>query len=197
MALVRFRVKYPGGVTVDRVREEPHEMLPGSTPMSERGEPRWLTAEQQRAWVALVGVVIRLPAALDAQLQRDAGITHTEYSVLSWLSRQPGRTSRMSEIAALNSVTLSHLSRIAARLEQRGWLRRAPDPGDGRATLATLTETGWDKVVATAPGHVEEVRRRVFDQLQPAQVRHLLETNTSILDALAPGQQLIPPPVEA
>lgn len=144
--------------------------------------------------MALVGVITRLPTALDTQLQRDAGITHIEYGVMSWLSRRPERTARMSEVAALNSVTLSHLSRIATRLEQRGWLRRAPDPSDGRVTLATLTDAGWEKVVATAPGHVEEVQRRVFDRLQPTQVRQLLEIDTAILDGLCPGQhQLLAP----
>ena len=39
-------------------------------------EPRWLDAEETQAWRALASTLIRLPAALDAQLRRDAGISH-------------------------------------------------------------------------------------------------------------------------
>ena len=142
-------------------------------------------------------MVTWLPSALDDQLQRDAGITHVEYAVLSWLSMSPERTARMSEIAAAANVSLSHLSRIATRLEKRGWMRREPDPQDGRATLAIMTDSGWDKVVATAPGHAGEVQRLVFDTLTPEQVRQLQEISESILRAVRPDRQLRLPPVPA
>src|SRR3954469_24877383 len=85
--------------------------------MTEPQEPRWLSAEQTAAWLPLIGVTTWLPAALDAQLRRDAGMTHVEYGVLAWLSMSRDRTARMSEIAARANVSLSHLSRIAARLD--------------------------------------------------------------------------------
>ena len=153
-------------------------------------EPRWLDEEQTKAWIALSAVLVELPTALDAQLQRDSGISHVDYQVLSWLSMTPGRAARMSQIAEMAKVSLSHLSRIAARLERQGWLRRTPDPHDGRATLAVLTEAGWDKVVATAPGHVEEVRRLVFDNLTPAQVRQLESIGHRVLNGVRPGFSL-------
>lgn len=128
---------------------------------------RWLTPDETRAWIALSSLTTHLPHALDAQLQRDAGISLADYQVLAWLSMAPDRTRRMRDLAAHADVSLSHLSRIVARLETRGWVRRTPEPTDGRTTLATLTDAGWDKVVATAPGHVAEVRRRVFDGLDP------------------------------
>ena len=153
-------------------------------------QPRWLTPEQEQAWLALLAAMIWLPAAVDSQLQRDAGITKTEYDVLAWLSMSPGRTARMSEIATSANVTLSHLSRIASRLERRGWMRRAPDPQDGRATLASLTDAGWDKVAATAPGHVEEVHRLIFDNLTAAQVHQLRQIGETIARAARPGYRL-------
>ncbi len=158
--------------------------------MTDDTQPRWLTPEQEQTWLALLAAMIWLPAAVDAQLQRDSGITKAEYDVLAWLSMSPGRTARMSEIAASANVTLSHLSRIASRLERRGWMRRAPDPEDGRATLASLTDAGWDKVVATAPGHVEEVHRLIFDNLTAAQVRQLRQIGETIARAARPGYRL-------
>lgn len=157
------------------------------------GDTRWLSEDQTRAWIALLGTVMYLPAALDAQLRRDAGVSHVEYQVLSWLSMSPGRTSRMSDVAALAHVSLSHLSRIAARLESHGWVERRPDPEDGRATLAVLTEAGWQKVVATAPGHVEEVQRLVFDGLDEAQVRQLRAIGEAVVTAVRPDVCLADP----
>ena len=68
----------------------------------------------------------------------------------------------MSELATMAEGSLPRLSQVAARLEQRGWVRRTPDPADGRYTLATLTDQGRAKVTEAAPGHVQEVRRLVL-----------------------------------
>jgi DNA-binding MarR family transcriptional regulator len=137
-------------------------------------------------------VLIRLPSALDAQLQRDAGISHFEYQVLAALSEAPGRALRMSTLAMLAEGSLARLSQAVGRLERRGWVRRRPDPDDGRYTLAILTELGWDVVVATAPGHVEEVRRLVFDPLTKAQVRQLGEIGRRIMRAVDPDDRCPP-----
>ncbi|MCC5574831.1 MarR family transcriptional regulator [Microtetraspora sp. AC03309] len=149
-------------------------------------EPRWLTEEEMQTWLALVSVLIRLPAALDGQLQRDAGISHFEYQVLAGLSMSPERTMRMSELASFSDGSLSRLSHVVGRLEKRGWVRRTPDPADGRYTLAVLTEDGWDKVVATAPGHVEAVRGFVLDPLTKGQTRQLRDIGRRIMRAIDP-----------
>ena len=138
-------------------------------------EPRWLDAEESQAWRVLAKTLERLPAALDAQLRRDAGISHFEYQVLALLSEAPGRTLRMSELAMWAGSSLPRLSQVVARLEQRDWVRRTPDPADGRYTLAILTGHGQAKVTQAAPGHVQEVRRLVFDPLTKTQFRQLRE----------------------
>ncbi|ATE54137.1 MarR family winged helix-turn-helix transcriptional regulator [Actinosynnema pretiosum] len=149
--------------------------------------PRWLDAEERQTWLALASVLIRLPSALDAQLQRDAGISHFEYQALAFLSEQPTRSLRMSELAVVTEGSLSRLSHVVKRLERQGWVTRTPDPDDGRYTLAVLTGAGWDKVVDTAPGHVEEVRRLVFDPLSGEQQRHLREIGLRVASAIEPG----------
>lgn len=153
----------------------------------ETPEPRWLTSEERAAWLSLMGVLTRLPTALDTQLQRDADLSNFEYGILAGLSEAPERTLRMSTLAVLAEGSLARLSQAVGRLEKRGWVHRSPDPSDGRYTLATLTGDGWEKVVATAPGHVENVRGLVFDSLTRAQVRQLREISRRILDAVDPG----------
>lgn len=149
-------------------------------------EPRWLSEEERQAWLTLLGLLLRVGPAMDAQLRRDAGISHFEYTVMAGLSEAPERTLRMSEVAAFAEGSLSRLSQAVTRLEGRGWVRRSPDPTDGRYTLATLTDTGWDKVVATAPGHVSEVRRVFLDPLTKSQVGQVTVIGQRILKVLAP-----------
>ncbi len=149
-------------------------------------EPGWLDAEESQTWRALARALVRLPAALDAQLRRDAGISHFEYQVLALLSEAPGRTLRMSALATLAEGSLPRLSQVVARLEQRGWVRRIPDPADGRYTLAILTDQGQAKVIQAAPGHVLEVRRLVLDPLTKTQSRQLREISRRIMRAIGP-----------
>lgn len=149
-------------------------------------EPRWLDDEEMRVWAAVVCLFVRLPSALDAQLRRDAGISHFEYQVLAGLSMSPSGAVRMSDLAAVTDSSLSRLSHTAARLETRGWLTRRPDPGDGRVTVATLTAAGRAKVAATAPGHVDTVRQYVFEPLTERQRTQLREIATLIVTAIGP-----------
>ena len=127
--------------------------------------PKWLTPAQLEAWQALTLMLARLPTALEAQLQRDSQLSYIEYYALAALSERPDRTMRMSELAVLTNAELSRLSHLITRLQKRGYVRREPDPDDGRYTNAVLTDTGYDLVVAAAPGHVAAVRELVIDAL--------------------------------
>ncbi|WP_043262700.1 MarR family transcriptional regulator [Streptomyces sp. CT34] len=157
-------------------------------------QPRWLTDEEMRTWLALASLLLKLPTALDAQLHRDAGVTHFEYGVMANLSEAPERTLRMSELAALTNGSLSRLSQVVGRLEKKGCVRRTPDPSDGRYTLATLTDAGWAKIVETAPGYVEEVRRLVFDPLTKAQTRQLRDIGRRIVRSIDPDNRCLTDP---
>ena len=103
---------------------------------------RWLDDDELEAWMRLVSVVELLPGVLDSQLKRDADLTHFEYVVLAMLSEAPDRRLRMTHLGAATSATLPRLSHVVRRLEERGLVRRAPCPHDGRATNAELTEKG-------------------------------------------------------
>jgi DNA-binding MarR family transcriptional regulator len=126
---------------------------------------RWLTDDEQRAWLRLAGVMLKLSPALDSQLQRDSELTHFDYLCLAMLSGAEDRTLRMSDLAGRTNASLSRLSHVVSKLEKRGWVVRSPAPESRRVTLVSLTEEGYAVLVAAAPGHVETVRELVFDGL--------------------------------
>ncbi len=155
-------------------------------------QTKWLTAEERAAWVQLSAVLELLPGALDCQLRRDADLTYFGYYVLAMLSETPERTLRMSALAAQTNATLSRLSHVVSRLEERGLVERFTCPEDGRATNVRLTEAGWAKVQASAPGHVATVREHVIDTLTPEQVDQLATITAALLTRLDPDGAMAP-----
>ncbi|GAA1734424.1 MarR family winged helix-turn-helix transcriptional regulator [Aeromicrobium alkaliterrae] len=152
--------------------------------MADADRPTALAGDDLETWASLATVLEWLPPALDQQLLRDSGLTHFEYGILYALSEAPDHTLRMSVLADYANSSLSRLSRAATRLETKGWLRREPDPADGRYTLAILTGTGAEKVAQATPGHVATVHRLVLDQLTRAQTRQLREITRRIARAI-------------
>ena len=143
-------------------------------------QTRWLSADEQQAWRALLTACQTLFGAIDAQLQRDAGLPHGYYEILVRLSESPGRALRMSQLAEASTFSKSRLSHAVARLEERGWVRRTSCPTDRRGQVAELTDQGFSALAAAAPGHVTQVRRSLIDQLSPEQVRQLGEISALI-----------------
>ncbi|MFI6128460.1 MarR family winged helix-turn-helix transcriptional regulator [Micromonospora sp. NPDC051141] len=145
---------------------------------------RWLDPDEQRTWRAFLAASRALMDTLDRELQRDAGMPHAYYEILVRLSEAPGRRLRMSELADATGSSRSRLSHAAARLEAAGWIRREDCPTDRRGQLAVLTDDGFATLNAAAPGHVEGVRRHLFDALSPAQVDQLRRISETLADHL-------------
>src|ERR1700722_1313133 len=122
---------------------------------------RWLSRDQELAWRALGSLVHQLRWALECQLERDSDLSFIEYYALARLSEEPTRTLRMSQLAVVTNASLSRLSHLVTRLEKWGFVRREPDPTDGRYTNAILTKDGYDKLRGSAPAHVQAVRQLV------------------------------------
>lgn len=151
-------------------------------------EPRWLDDHEQATWRAYLATVSLLDDALDQQLRRDAGIPHAYYMLLAMLSEAPGRSLRMSELAAVTQSSQSRVSHAVSRLEDLGWVRRDPAPTDRRGSVAVLTDEGFTVLAEAAPGHVEAVRTGLFDPLSREQVRQLRDICETVLGHLDPGR---------
>lgn len=162
--------------------------------MNDASEVRWLTEEQDFTWRAVWSLMTWLPATLDKQLREDFGLSLHEYYALSQISEAPDRSIRLSELAGITNMTLSHLSRVISRMMKAGWVERVPDPEDGRYTLGILTEAGWEKVEEMAPGHVEAVQQAIFDQLSAEQAEALGAAAARVVEAVSPHGEVTGPP---
>jgi DNA-binding MarR family transcriptional regulator len=160
-------------------------------------EIRWLEPGELDAWLSYLAATTLLEAELDRQLQRDSGMPHAYYQILAMLSDVPGRTMRMSDLAAITQSSQSRLSHAVARLERQGWVRRVPCPDDRRSTFAQLTEAGFAALAAAAPGHVRTVRRHLIDRLTPEQVEQLRDIGKAVLAGLGVDLDRAPLPAAA
>lgn len=151
-------------------------------------DTRWLDPEEQRTWRAFLEATQLVFDQIDRELQQQSSIPHAYYEILVRLSEQPGRSMRMSELAERSLSSRSRLSHAVARLEEAGWVRRESCPTDKRGWLAVLTDEGYAALAAAAPGHVETVRRLIFDQLTPAQVAQLRRISEAVKRPLEGGQ---------
>ena len=119
--------------------------------------------------MGLIAVVELLPGALDGQLQRDAGVSHFEYMVISMLSEAPDRTLRMTTLAARTNSTLPRLSHVVTRLVARGYVERVPCPGDRTRDERPPDRDGWAQIQQLSTGHVAPIDLLVIDPLSAGQ----------------------------
>jgi DNA-binding MarR family transcriptional regulator len=151
------------------------------------GEVRWLTAEQQEHWRAFLVGTARLNDALGRQLEHDSDLSLSEYEVLVRLSEAPDRTLRMSLLADELAHSRSRVTHTVRRLESSGLVERRACAGDGRGVNCTMTDQGFARLEAAAPGHVGAVRTNLVDVLTDDQLRALGEAMAAVRDALTPS----------
>ncbi|MBP2266192.1 DNA-binding MarR family transcriptional regulator [Pseudarthrobacter sp. PvP004] len=161
--------------------------------MVDNADATSLNPQELDVWAGVATLLERLPAALDAQLQRDSGLTNFEHGILFALYSAPDSSLRLSVLAGYASCTLSRLSRAISRLEAKGWVRREVDPADGRFTFGILTDAGRDKVVESTPAHHALIRHLVFESISAAQAQTLSSITRKISAAIGPDAGWRPP----
>jgi DNA-binding MarR family transcriptional regulator len=135
-------------------------------PMGVRqGRTRWLTAAEQRAWLAYLDGTFWFFDALDHAHDENVPLSLREYNLMVQLSGAPNRTRRMSELADGLVSSRSRITHTVERLEERGLVTRSPADRDRRGINCTMTGAGYDLLVASAPFHVAAVRRLMVDAL--------------------------------
>ena len=150
----------------------------------------WLADDEQRVWRAWLRAQVLLHAAVGAQLDRDAGLSESDYAVLVHLSEAPDGRLRGKALACELQWEKSRLSHHLSRMERRGLVERVECPTDGRGAFVVLTPEGRSRIEAAAPLHVAEVRRLFIDALGPAHLAALgaaVEQLVAVLEADAGG----------
>jgi DNA-binding MarR family transcriptional regulator len=119
--------------------------------------------ELDRSPMGVVGRISRLAQLLQAELEPVVaahGLNGGEFDVLATL-RRAGRPYRLTptELSSALMVTSGGMTKRLNSLEDRGLIRREPDPADRRSTAVALTPEGKRLVEAAVADHVENERR--------------------------------------
>jgi DNA-binding MarR family transcriptional regulator len=127
-------------------------------------------------------VQLRLTYEMNRQLQADSNLSLSDYDVLNALRYSPGGRMRITGLAARIGWERSRLSHHARRLQKRGLVDCRLAPADRRATEITLTDKGWDEITLASRGHIDLLRRMVFDGLPDELLDPLATALESIYD---------------
>ena len=132
-----------------------------------RSDVQWLTAQEERVWRRWLTLNARLSATLHRELQDDAGLSMPDFEVLVHLTDSPEGRIRVTDLARLLLWERSRVSHHVTRMERRRLVRRVECAEDGRGAFIVITPQGRAAIEQAAPGHVNTVRRLVFDALSP------------------------------
>lgn len=148
-------------------------------------EPQWLDERETRAWRGLVRLQTHLDAQLARDLQRDTGLSMTDYMVLVHLSEAPAGRLRAFQLGQALEWEKSRVSHHLRRMEGRRLLRREECESDARGAFVVLTPQGRKAIEQAAPVHLAHVRRYVVDVLSGEQLHQLAEVADTVLRNLA------------
>ncbi len=155
-------------------------------------EPRWLNETQQSAWLGLLAITNRAFPEIERTLKAHDLLT-VHYAIFVKLSAAPGRSMRLSELADAANLSQSRLTHRLRLLVDRGDIEICEDPADRRAKNATLTDAGMKRLEQTAPHHVEDVQRLLFDPLDEQQTAALADAVTAIAERLCEHPEFLNP----
>jgi DNA-binding MarR family transcriptional regulator len=131
---------------------------------------RWLTAQEERVWRRWMTLNARLSATLHKELQDDAGLSMPDFEVLVHLTDSPQGRIRVTDLARALQWERSRVSHHVTRMERRRLVQRMECAEDGRGAFIVITPQGRAAIEQAAPGHVNAVRRLVFDALSHEEV---------------------------
>jgi DNA-binding MarR family transcriptional regulator len=144
--------------------------------------PRSLDTVQLGAYFALIEVVGLLRHAVEQQLREAGDLSYVQFQLLARLGDSPTGSHRMTDLADGVVYSRSGLTYQAGLLEKAGLITRGPSPDDERATLVAITDTGLALFGRVLPGHVQVLRRLLFDPLSDDDLHHLGDIMTRVRD---------------
>ncbi len=150
---------------------------------------RWLDAEEQHAWRALLVATTLLFDRLDAEMRAAFGLSLAEYEILVRLSESEGRALRMAQLADSLRHSRSRVTHTVSRMEHEGLVLRERSGDDGRGIRAVLTDQGMALLVEAAPVHVAGVRAHLVDLVPRGDFATMGRVMDAVTDHLIGGRE--------
>ena len=158
--------------------------------MSQQTASPAVSTEEWLAWRAFNSMRRQLDLEIERRLQRDAGISAADYSVLIFLLDSPDKQLRANELGAALSWEKSRLSHQVSRMEKRGLVERRECDTDARGTWISMTADGRRAVLGAMRQHAASLRRYFFDALSPEELAAIQSASSKVLEALEPCAEL-------
>jgi DNA-binding MarR family transcriptional regulator len=133
------------------------------------------------AYFVLTEAVSLLQYQVEQQLRAAGDLSYVQFQLLARLADARGRLT-MTQLADGVVYSRSGLTYQADLLEKAGLITRHPSPDDERATLVTITGNGLALFERVLPGHVQVIRRLLFDSLSGTDLEHLGDIMTRVRD---------------
>ncbi|MBN6545927.1 MarR family winged helix-turn-helix transcriptional regulator, partial [Actinacidiphila bryophytorum] len=146
----------------------------------EQGVPP-LDPSELGAYFVLTEAVSLLQYQVEQQLRAEGGISYVQFQLLARLAHLDGPLT-MTELADGVVYSRSGLTYQAGLLEKAGLVTRGPSPEDDRVTLVAVTADGRALVERVLPGHVQVIRRLLFDPLTDDDLHHVADIMTRVRD---------------
>ena len=140
-----------------------------------------LDPQQLAAYFALMEATGLLQHHVEQHLRTEGGLSYVQFQLLARLANAQGQLT-MTQLADGVVYSRSGLTYQAGLLEKAGLIARAPSSEDERATLVTITDDGLALFGRVLPGHIQVVRRLLFDPLSGDDLHHLGDIVTRVRD---------------
>ncbi|MFC5183173.1 MarR family winged helix-turn-helix transcriptional regulator [Actinomadura harenae] len=110
-------------------------------------------ATRAGGWRTLAALHTRIEDEIERALQREHDLAVNEFCALHHLSKPEARNVRMQQLADVLVLSQSATTRLVARLEERGLVRRVLSPTDRRGICAEATDEGRALMHDATPTH--------------------------------------------
>jgi DNA-binding MarR family transcriptional regulator len=138
-------------------------------------------ALSMQVWATLHRADARLSLELSRRMERERDVSLAEHGSLFELNSAPGRRLRLQDLAERLGVSPSSVTRLADRLEERGWIRREVPPDNRRTIHAVITLAGRRAYVRNNRAFARAIEASLSARLTDVQMVQL----TSLLELLA------------
>jgi DNA-binding MarR family transcriptional regulator len=117
------------------------------------GLPDDAAEARAQGWRTLAALHARIEDELERALQKQHGLSVSEYGVLDVLARQDEHHLRMNQLSTAVVLSQSATTRLVSRLEDRKLLERYLCPTDRRGIYTEVTEAGRELLDQAQPTH--------------------------------------------